>query len=131
MIIYSVTAKISSKQLANLIAHSKSQRPTNDLGRLTRMIRNANLLYSAWDDDRLVGVVRGFSDEVTCCYLSELVVRDDYPQLEISRKLINKIHRELGSGISLVSAVIPDSLATDEKMGFEQIDSGFQLPREY
>lgn len=75
MINYSATVKISSQQLIELFEDSGIQRPTNDKLRVSRMINNANLLYTAWDGETLVGVARGFSDQAYCCYLSDLAIK--------------------------------------------------------
>uniref|UniRef100_UPI00403F8349 GNAT family N-acetyltransferase n=1 Tax=Lentilactobacillus hilgardii TaxID=1588 RepID=UPI00403F8349 len=131
MIIYSATAVISPKQLADLFDASGIKRPTADTNRIKRMINNANLLYTAWDNEMLVGVARGFSDEAYCCYLSDLAVKKDYQKQGIGRKLIKKIHRGLGSNVSLVLAAAPSAVGYYPKIGFEQIDSGFKRPRKY
>lgn len=127
MIIYSATAKINVKQFIELSRHANSPRQITDGRRIDRLLHNANLLYSAWNDDTLVGVVRGFSDEAYCCYLADVVIRKCDQSQEIERKLISKIHRDLGPGISLVLKASSTSLPTYLKLGFKKVDSGFEL----
>lgn len=107
MINYSATVKISSQQLIELFEDSGIQRPTNDKLRVSRMINNANLLYTAWDGETLVGVARGFSDQAYCCYLSDLAIKKDYQKQGIGQQLIQKIHSDLGPNISLVLTAAP------------------------
>lgn len=40
--------------------------------RLQRMIDNADIMISAWDRDKLVGIARALTDFSYCCYLSDL-----------------------------------------------------------
>ncbi|WP_282801595.1 GNAT family N-acetyltransferase [Secundilactobacillus kimchicus] len=131
MINYSATVKISSQQLIELFEDSGIQRPTNDKLRVSRMINNANLLYTSWDGETLVGVARGFSDQAYCCYLSDLAIKKDYQKQGIGQQLIQKIHSDLGPNISLVLTAAPTAKGYYPKVGFENIDSGFKLARKY
>lgn len=131
MITYSADQIITGQQLAELFQSSGIHRPTMDVRRMTRMVQNANLLVTAWDDDRLVGVARGFNDQAYCCYISDLAIRKEYQKQGIGQQLITKIHEDLGPGISLVLAAAPSAIDYYPKIDFEKIDSGFKIQRKY
>ena len=52
------------------------RRPIDDRERMREMIRNANLVITAWDDDLLVGISRSMTDFSYATYLADLAVRD-------------------------------------------------------
>jgi len=45
------------------------------------MIKNSNLVVSAWDGDNLVGIARSMTDFHYACYLSDLAVDKKYQAL--------------------------------------------------
>ncbi len=51
------------------------RRPVEERERMGEMLRNANLVITAWDGDLLVGISRSVSDFAYCTYLSDLAVR--------------------------------------------------------
>lgn len=73
MIAYTNKKKISADQLAELFISSGIHRPINDLPRLQKMLANADILWTAWDADKLVGIARALTDFSYACYLSALM----------------------------------------------------------
>ena len=50
------------------------RRPIDDRSRMAAMLKNANLVVTAWDGDLLVGISRSLSDFSYATYLSDLAV---------------------------------------------------------
>src|SRR5689334_19622629 len=65
-----------------------ARRPIDDRERMRAMLRNANLVVSAWDGEIMVGVARGMSDFQYVTYLADLAVRTEYQRIGIGRELI-------------------------------------------
>jgi hypothetical protein len=64
---------------AILVASTLAERrPADDLARLDRMLRAADIIVTARDGARLVGVARAITDFSYCCYLSDLAVDAAY-----------------------------------------------------
>ena len=63
------------------------RRPVEDLERMKTMLGEADLVISAWDGDRMVGVCRSVTDWVYCTYLSDLAVRASYQGQGIGREM--------------------------------------------
>jgi len=63
---------------------------------------NSTLVISAWDNDRLIGVVRVLSDKVIRSVIYDLVVDPEYQNRGIGKELIKKMHRAF-SGYRMVS----------------------------
>ncbi|MFS0788151.1 GNAT family N-acetyltransferase [Shouchella sp. 1P09AA] len=120
---------ITPKQLAEVFKASAINRPTEDLQRLETMLQHGNLLVTAWDEDRLVGVARGLTDFSYCCYLSDLAVDRDYQAQGIGRKLIEKTKEEIGEKTALILRASEEAMTYYPKIGFDHVDNCFVIPR--
>ena len=63
--------------------------------RVTAMLYHADLLVTAWDGERLVGVARSVTDFAYCCYLSDLAVDEQYQKQGIGLQLIEHTKQAL------------------------------------
>jgi predicted N-acetyltransferase YhbS len=66
------------------------RRPVDDKKRLALMLANANLIVTARDAGKLVGVSRSLSDFAFCTYLSDLAVDGSYQKKGIGKELIRQ-----------------------------------------
>ena len=66
------------------------RRPIDDRARMELMLRNANLVITAWDQDLLVGISRSLSDFTYVTYLSDLAVRESHQRQGIGKELIRR-----------------------------------------
>jgi predicted N-acetyltransferase YhbS len=66
------------------------RRPVAERDRMAGMLKNANLVITAWDNDILVGISRALSDFSFVTYLSDLAVHQHYQQQGIGRELIRQ-----------------------------------------
>ena len=56
--------------------------------RLGQAIQNSTYVVTAWDGDRLVGLVRGLSDDISIFYLQDILINPDYQRQGIGKILI-------------------------------------------
>jgi len=70
------------------------RRPIDDRARMAEMIRNANLVITAWDGDLLVGISRSLTDFSYATYLSDLAVRESHQRQGIGKELIRRTREE-------------------------------------
>lgn len=129
VISYKINTKIEPHQLAKLFKDSGLRRPVDDLNRLKKMIDNADILVTAWDGERLVGIARGLTDQSYCCYLSDLAVDKEYQNKGIGHDLINQVEQSIGEECSLVLLSPPEAMDYYPKLGFEKTDNAFIIPR--
>jgi ribosomal protein S18 acetylase RimI-like enzyme len=129
MIRYTTNAQLDPKDLAELFDASGIKRPTADLPRLTKMIENANLTITVWDENRLVGAARSLTDFSYCCYLSDLAVHKEYQHRGIGRELIARTREIIGEGCSLILLAAPQAMDYYPKVGFEKIENGWIVKR--
>lgn len=66
------------------------RRPIDNRRRMEQMLRGANLVVTAWDVSRLVGIARSLSDFCYATYLSDLAVDLEYQRQGIGRELIRR-----------------------------------------
>jgi len=59
-------------------------------GQLQKAIRNSTYVVSAWDGDKLVGLARGLSDDVSIFYLQDILVRPEYQRQGIGKRLMGE-----------------------------------------
>lgn len=70
-----------------------ARRPIGDDSRFGAMLSHANLIVTAWDGERLVGLARSLSDFGFTTYLADLAVRDSHQRLGIGRELVRQTQR--------------------------------------
>lgn len=106
------------------------RRPVQDLPRLRRMLQEADLVVTARDGQRLVGVSRALSDFSYCCYLSDLAVDADYQRQGIGRRLIAETHALAGPLTTLVLVAAPAAESYYAKIGMTQRPACWTLSRD-
>ena len=78
MIEYFSNKKVTVEEYKQVLIKSGIGRPTSDLKRLELMLNNSNFILTAWDNDKLVGTLRGMTDFSYACYLSDLAIDKEY-----------------------------------------------------
>ncbi len=93
MIKYQVENNISLNEFKELLIKSTlgERKPVNDSGTIKAMVENTNLIITARDKNKLVGVSRSITDFVYCTYLSDLAVDDEYQKKRNSKCYLNTI----------------------------------------
>ena len=129
MIEYRHNFSLEAADVAAVFDASGIRRPTKDLARIKRMFDNANLIFSAWHEGKLVGVCRALTDFSYCCYLSDLAVIKSHQNHGIGRELIARVRSVIGDEVALVLLSAPEAMEYYPKVGFENIENGFIIKR--
>ncbi|MDA7746457.1 GNAT family N-acetyltransferase [Psychromonas sp.] len=129
---YKINASIDVKQFYDLLVNSTlgERRPIDDLACLEGMITNSNLMISAWDADKLVGLARSITDFNYACYLSDLAVDQAYQQCGIGKKLQALTQAQLNHHCKLILIAAPSANEYYEKIGFMHNPRCWVLERE-
>lgn len=106
-----------------------ARRPVADKSRVERMLKNSNIVVSAWDKDKLVGISRAVTDFSFCCYLSDLAVDKEYQKQGIGKKLIEETHIAATDQTTLILLAAPDAINYYGKIGMAKIENGFIIKR--
>ena len=94
------------------------RRPVDDRERMRGMLRNANLVITAWDGDLLVGISRSLTDFVYVTYLSDLAVRESYQRQGIGKELVRRTRSEAGPDTGIVLLSAPKAVDYYPRIGF-------------
>ena len=111
-----------------LYADAGLKRPL-DKDRVTRMYSHSNLIVTAWEKTKLVGIARALTDFCFCCYLSDLAVRKKYQHHGIGRELIRLTKEKIGDETMLLLLSVPGAMEYYPKAGFEKVENGFIIQR--
>lgn len=128
-IVYHDYKGISPEDISSIFRKSGIKRPYEDLQRLARMVEGADIVITAWDGGKIVGIARALTDYAYCCYLSDLAVDTDYQQSGIGRKLIEEVQARIGEECSLLLLSAPGAVDYYPKVGFDRTDKAFVSTR--
>jgi ribosomal protein S18 acetylase RimI-like enzyme len=129
MIDYRVGNNLDIDAVIELYAASTlgERRPIDDRPRMETMLRNANLVITAWDGELLVGISRSISDFSYATYLSDLAVHASYQRQGIGKELIRRTQKESGPGTNVILLSAPAAKKYYPHVGMEQHSSAWIL----
>jgi len=128
-LIYRIDITPETDQIIDVYNSSGINRPTVDKERIKKMYDNSNLIVTAWDNEKLVGISRSLTDFCYCCYLSDLAVRKDYQKSGIGKKLIEITKNEIGEQTALILLSAPVAMDYYPKVGFQKTGNAFLIKR--
>jgi predicted N-acetyltransferase YhbS len=102
------------------------RRPVGDRARMAGMLREANLVVTAWDEDVLVGLARSMSDFHYATYLSDLAVRLSHQRRGIGVELMRRT-RDAAPQAGLILLAAPAAARYYPKVGFTSHPSAWVL----
>lgn len=120
-ILYASDRIITREQFRDLLARSTlgERRPIDNDECLSGMIAHADIMATAWDGDKLVGVSRSLTDWHYACYLADLAVDVAYQRHGIGKQLIDLTQRQLGPLCKIILLAAPAANEYYPRIGFE------------
>jgi len=113
---------LTARRIATLYRRAPLLRPTGDLDAVTRMYERSQLVISAWQGDRLVGLARVLTDGVLYALLVDLAVEPDVQGIGIGKRLIEEVMaRTKGTELLLRDSDI--SAGFYERLGFARVEN--------
>ena len=103
------------------------RRPIDDRGIAAAMLEHANLVVTAWEGDRLVGLSRTLTDFLYVGYLSDLAVALSHQRPGIGTELIARTREKMGPRSMLVLLAAPKAVDYYPRIGFKRHDSAWLL----
>jgi ribosomal protein S18 acetylase RimI-like enzyme len=127
---YDSSRRIIKSQFIDLLRRStlSERRPVDDSECIGAMLRHADLLCTAWNGEKLIGIARSVTDFEYCCYLSDLAVDVAYQRQGIGRALIALTQSRLGAKAKIVLLAAPKATAYYPKLRFDAHESAWVLP---
>ncbi|HET7009473.1 MAG TPA: GNAT family N-acetyltransferase [Anaerolineales bacterium] len=96
------------------------RRPIDDRQIASEMLRHANLVVTAWDQGRLVGMARSLTDFAYVAYLADLAVRRSHQKRGIGTALIDKTRARMGPRSMVVLLAAPAAANYYPRIGFKR-----------
>jgi ribosomal protein S18 acetylase RimI-like enzyme len=130
-ITYTLEPNLSAQDFQDVLIASTlaARRPADDLARLERMLRGANIIVTARHEGRLVGVSRALSDFSYCCYLSDLAVAEAYQRRGIGKRLIDETRAAAGPETTLILLSAPAAEDYYPKIGMKRHENCWVMAR--
>ncbi|MFQ5984754.1 MAG: GNAT family N-acetyltransferase [Alphaproteobacteria bacterium] len=122
---YRIETGVDPREMIDVFRRSglAERRPVQDVDRIRRMIRNANLIVGARAGERLVGIARALTDFSYCCYLSDLAVDHAWQGRGIGRELVRRVHEAAGEETTLLLLAAPGADDFYRQIGLVKFDN--------
>lgn len=129
---YKTNVPPTTDQFIKLLRESAlgERRPIDDRQCMEGMVNNSNLMVTAWDSDKLIGIARSMTDFHFACYLSDLAVATPYQNSGIGKKLQVITQEQLGPKCKLILVAAPAANSYYEHLGFTNNPRCWVLERE-
>ena len=128
-IIYKFDVVPTAQEVIELYNDAGLPRPTHDPQRIKAMFENSDLIVTAWDGKKLVGVSRTITDWVWCSYLADLAVSPGYKRSGIGKKLVELAREKIGEQSMLLLLSVPTAMDYYPKVGFVRENRAFAIHR--
>lgn len=128
MITYQVENDLGTEEFTQVLVNSTlgERRPVNEPERIAKMLQHGNLIVTARDGEKLVGVARSLTDFSFCTYLSDLAVDEGYQKQGIGKELI-KLTKEQAPQAKLILLAAPKAINYYPKIGMSQWEHCYVL----
>jgi GNAT superfamily N-acetyltransferase len=126
---YRVGNDLDLDQMIELYVKSTlgERRPVQNRATMQAMLEHANLVVSAWDGERLVGIARTLTDFAYVGYLADLAVHVDYQRRGIGVQLVEQTRRQMGPQARIVLLAAPAAVDYYPHIGFTRHNSAWVL----
>lgn len=124
-IVFKENVALSVDQIIEVYDSSGINRPTEDRTRIQQMFEHSDLVISAWDGKKPVGIARSLTDFSYACYLSDLAVHKDYQHQGIGKTLISKTRQLIGPQSMLLLIAAPTAVNYYPKLQMEKVQNAF------
>lgn len=120
MITYRAGNDLDLEQVIELYRASTlgERRPIDERDRMAAMLRNANLVITAWDGDLMIGISRALTDFSYITYLSDLAVRVSHQKQGVGKELIRRTRAAADPKAMLLLLAAPAAEAYYPHVGF-------------
>jgi predicted N-acetyltransferase YhbS len=128
MIAYQAEKSVTIEEFRELLVQSTlgERRPINNLETLSKMLEHGNLIVTARDNGKLIGIARSLTDFNYCTYLSDLAVDENYQKMGIGKELIRQTKLKTPKA-KLILLSAPKAVEYYPKIGMTKWEQCFVL----
>lgn len=120
-VIYKDTHHFSAQELQRLflsVEWSSGHYPD----KLVVAMKNFKTVYTAWDNDKLVGLICAMDDGIMTAYIHYLLVDPDYQHFGIGKQLVEKMKTKYQDYLRMVIVAYNEEVGFYESCGFKKAD---------
>jgi GNAT superfamily N-acetyltransferase len=130
-VVYAIEHGLAAEEFVGVLRRSglAERRPVDDPWWIAKMLEHGNLVVTARDRAKLIGVARSLTDFSFCCYLSDLAVDRAYQEQGIGRRLIDETRRAVAPHSMVLLLAAPEAMSYYTHIGMPKIDNAFMYPR--
>ena len=118
----------SVEAIRALYAAAPLRRPIHEPARIRRMFDASNVVISAFMGDRLVGLLRGWTDFAFDGYICDLAIHPDFQKAGVGRRLLDLV-QGIGEGVQWVLLASPIAKDYYAHVGWEKVENGWKRTR--
>jgi len=90
--------------------------------KLAAAMQNFEAVYSAWDGERLVGLISAMDDGVMTAYVHYLLVRPEYQRRGIGKRLVEMVREHYREYLRIVVVAYNAELDFYQSRGFKRAE---------
>jgi len=125
---YHLDRRLEVGAIRALYAAAPLRRPIHDPDRIRRMFEGSNVVISAYEGERLVGLLRGWTDFAFDGYVCDLAIHPAYQKARVGRRLLD-LAMGLGEGVQWVLLASPIAKDYYAHVGWEKVENGWRMAR--
>ena len=126
---YSTDDMPGAAEVADLLRAGGFNRPLDNLQRVERMLRNADVIITARDGAVLIGIVRGLADYSSYALVTELAVAASYKRMGIGRELLRLFREQVSDECAVILSSSEEGHTFYEHLGWDNLARAWRLPR--
>jgi GNAT superfamily N-acetyltransferase len=130
-LVYQQESRFELDEMLSVYRASGINRPIDDPARMAVMLASANLLVTARDAGKLVGLARCLSDKAYVVYICDLLVDKSYQQRGIGKALLAAVQYATGPQVQQLLRSAPAAMRYYPQQGFEPVSNAFAIQRQY
>ena len=104
------------------------RRPVDQPETTRGMLEHADVIITARDQGRLVGISRAITDFSFCVYLADLAVDQAYQSKGIGKELLQRTHQAAGPNTMMILLAAPLARTYYPHIGMQSHDSCWIIP---
>lgn len=128
-LLFTIEPSLQLDEAIALYVASGINRPTDQPGRMQRMLQHANLIITARQHNKLVGLARCLTDYSFVVYIADLLVDKAVQQQGIGAQLLAEVQRVTGPQVQQLLLSAPTAMAYYPKVGFSPLSNAFAIAR--
>lgn len=114
--------------IAQLYRSAPLNRPVDDVPRIAAMYATANVVITAWSGERLVGILRGWTDGAYDGYICDLAIAPDLQKAGVGRGLLNEL-QSFGPQVQWILRASKIAEHYYAHLGWQKIENGWYFAR--